>query len=493
MNEEILKQILSSTRYILPEIILTCGILFIIFINVISRSKKFIVYSFFTIIALLSAASATVNLFPFNGNYAYFDMIAVDNFSLFFRLLFILSTLLLVLISLDSKEFFGYSPAEYHVLILSMLIGMNLLASANNLLMIYLSIEMMSTASYILAGYLKRQKDSLEASLKYLIYGAMSSGIMLFGFSYLYGLTGELKINLIKEALHNAQIPPPFMLFIIILILVGVGFKISAVPFHFWAPDVYQGAPTAITAHLSVASKAAGFALLFRLFFTAFSYQIPGGKIVPLNVPWTYLIAVLAVATMTLGNLIALWQKNIKRLLAYSSIAHAGYMLMGLVMLNEEGTSAVLFYLVSYLIMNLGAFYIAISLYPHTGSYDIEKYAGLWKKRPFAVLAMTFFMLSLTGIPPFIGFFSKFILFAAVIRAGWMWLAVIAVLNSVISLYYYMCIIKVMVIDPPATLEKGKIAWFVYGIALLLAILSLIFGPAFNYIYQFAQYSSHII
>jgi len=493
MNEEIVKHIINSTRYILPEIIITCGILVLILINVLSKSRKYSLYAFFTILTLIAASIATFTLFSLPENYAYFGMIAVDKFSLFFKLFFILSTLLLALISMDSKELLEHSPAEYHVLMLSMLIGMNLLASGNNLLMIYLAFEMLSTAAYVLTGYLKQKKDSLEASLKYVIYGAMSSGIMLFGFTYLYGLTGDLRITIIKETLKNSPIPQPFILFVMILILAGIGFKISSAPFHFWAPDVYEGAPTAITAHLSVASKAAGFAILIRLFFSAFSYQIPDGIMVQTGAPWISLIAFLAVLSMTIGNVAALLQKNIKRMLAYSGIAQAGYMIMGLVTMNNEGISAVLFYLASYLIMNLGAFYIAISLYPLTGSYAIDSYAGLWKKKPFAVIAMTFFMLSLIGIPPFIGFFSKFMLFAAVIRAGWVWLAVVAVLNSVVSLYYYMYVIKVMVVDAPVKTETVAMPKFVYATALVLAVLSLIFGPGFQPIYDFAKYSVQLI
>jgi NADH-quinone oxidoreductase subunit N len=358
--------------------------------------------------------------------------------------------------------------------------------------MIYLALEMVSIPSYILTGYIKNKQIPLEASLKYIIYGAMSSGIMLYSFTYIYGLTNEITLNGIARVIYTSQIPAQFILFLIILMMVGIGFKLSLVPFHFWTPDIYQGAPTPITAHLSVASKAAGFALLLRMFFSAFSAISEGGRIA-IGAPWINLIAIFAVITMTLGNVVALVQKDIKRLLAYSTIAHAGYMIMGLVTLNEEGISAILFYLISYLIMNLGAFYTATALYHSIGSYNIEDYKGLWKNKPIAVIAMAFFMLSLVGIPPFIGFFAKFILFAAVINAGWIWLAVIAVINSVVSLYYYVYVIKVMVVDYPDKQPQSiTIPKLAYSLVIILALINLIAGPAFKPFYQFSKNSAKI-
>jgi len=492
MQENFLSQIKYSSLYVIPEIILTIGILFLILLSVIKKNKNYLLYSLFAFVIVAISLFVVISNFSLEENYVYFDMIVIDKFSLFFKTLFTISTLFLILVSMEGTELSDYSPAEYFILILSMLIGMNLLASSNNLIMIYLSLEMLSVASYLLSGYLKRRKDSLEASLKYVIYGATSSGILLYGFTYLYGLTGSLSLNIIKETLKDSNFPPPFLLFIMILILAGIGYKISSVPFHFWTPDVYEGAPTAITAHLSVASKAAGFALFLRLFFTAFSYKMPAGNLLPLGAPWIYIIAAISVLTMTLGNVVAIVQKNIKRLLAYSTIAHAGYMIMGLICLNDEGIAAIMFYLLSYLVMNLGAFYIAIALYPSIGSYDIEDYKGLWRKNPTLALAMTFFLLSLTGIPPFIGFFAKFILFAAVINAGWVWLAVVAVLNSVVSLYYYAYVIKIMVLDLPSEKAISKIPKLVYSISIFLAAITFIFGPAFQFLYNFSDKSNSI-
>lgn len=491
MNNTILQHIIYSSKFIIPEIMLTCGIIGLILLNIISKAKKHCPYTIITVVTLITALITTIPMLFMPEHSIYFNMLLIDKFSIFFRILFIISSIFLTLISINTKELENNNLLEYYVLIISMLIGMNLLASANNLLMIYLSLEMISIPSYILTGYLKNKRFSLEASLKYIIYGAMSSAIMLYSFTYIYGFTNTLTLNEIKQAILSSNIPSQFLLFFIILTMVGIGFKLSLVPFHFWTPDVYQGAPTPISAHLSIASKAAAFALLLRIFLS--SLATPSlNNIITIGAPWINLIAILSVITMTLGNVIALVQKDIKRLLAYSTIAHAGYMIMGLVALNNDGVSAILFYLIAYLIMNLGSFYTAILLYPSVGSYNIGDYKGLWNRNSAATIAMAFFMLSLVGIPPFIGFFAKFILFAAIINAGWFWLAVVAVINSVVSLYYYVYIIKVMVIDTAQQTKPILIPKIAYSLVIILAILNLIFGPAFKPFQQFAKNSTSI-
>ncbi|MYB66671.1 NADH-quinone oxidoreductase subunit N, partial [Candidatus Poribacteria bacterium] len=309
--------------------------------------------------------------------------------------------------------------------------------------MIFISLETVSLTSYILAGFLTHSPRSSEAAFKYITYGAVASGTMLFGLSLIFGMTGtgdlaEISTRL-PEVLASGQVTALGLLIAITFILAGVGYKIASVPFHMWSPDVYEGAPIPITAFLSVASKAAGFALFLRFFYSGFSAQ---GLLD--SVDWGILLAIVSALTMTVGNLAALPQRNVKRLLAYSSIAHGGYLLMGGVLLTSDGLSAILFYLIVYLFMNLGAFYVVILVANDSGSEMIEGYRGLSSRSPLVAGAMVIFLVSLTGIPPFAGFFGKFFLFKAVIDEGFYWLAFIGLINSVISLYYYARIIKAM-------------------------------------------------
>jgi len=323
------------------------------------------------------------------------------------------------------------------------------MVSAIDLIMVYLSIEVVSISSFILAGYLKKDQRSNESSLKYVIYGAFSSGLMLFGLSILFGLTGTTKFFEIQNALAGLDTSSHFALIIAsIFILAGFGYKISAVPFHFWTPDVYEGAPTPVTAYLSVAPKAAGFALLIRFFhvlFTDAGLLIESGNGIS-TIPWPQVLAGISVATMTLGNLVAIQQSSVKRMLAYSSIAHAGYMLMAVPILSGNGVFAIMIYLVMYLFMNLGAFFVVIVVKNKTGGETFEDFRGLGWEMPIVGIAMALFMLSLTGIPPTAGFIGKFYIFAAVIKAGpaFYWLVFAGAVNSVISLYYYMHVVKVM-------------------------------------------------
>jgi NADH-quinone oxidoreductase subunit N len=333
-----------------------------------------------------------------------------------------------------------------------MVFGMFLMVSAIDLIMVYLSIEVVSISSFILAGYLKQDQRSNESSLKYVIYGAFSSGLMLFGLSILFGLTGTTKFFEIQNALAGLDTSSHFALIIAsIFILAGFGYKISAVPFHFWTPDVYEGAPTPVTAYLSVAPKAAGFALLIRFFhvlFTDAGLFLESENGIP-TIPWPQVLAGISVATMTLGNLVAIQQSSVKRMLAYSSIAHAGYMLMAMPILSGNGVFAIMIYLVMYLFMNLGAFFVVIIVKNKTGGETFEDFRGLGWEMPLVGIVMALFMFSLTGIPPTAGFIGKFYIFAAVIKAGpsFYWLVFAGAVNSVISLYYYMRVVKVMFLE----------------------------------------------
>ena len=289
------------------------------------------------------------------------EMLAVDPFGQFFKFIILITSFIIILMSFFSKELYenGNTMGEYFAMIIGMTLGMFLLTSATNLIMIYVSIEIMSLSSYILAGYTKQVKRASEASLKYVIYGSVSSGLMIWGISIMYGLTGSLNLYEINAVLNAGTTDLVPLLISILMIVAGFGYKISAVPFHFWTPDVYEGAPVTVTAYLSVASKAAGFAVLLRFVKIGFIDGTPDANnhwVVLESIDWGFILSVLAVLTMTIGNLVALWQENVKRMLAYSSIAHAGYMLMGLVVMDEVGITAIMVYFIYYLFMNIGAF-----------------------------------------------------------------------------------------------------------------------------------------
>jgi NADH-quinone oxidoreductase subunit N len=324
---------------------------------------------------------------------------------------------------------------EYFALLIVSTMGMNLMAASADLMMLFLAIETTSIPLYILAGFLKGDDKSTESGLKYFLFGALTSAVMLYGFSLLYGLTGDTNIYRLAEAMRLGEFAPWLLGATALLVLVGFAFKISAAPFHFWSPDVYEGAPTPITAFVSTASKAAGFAVLVRFMLAVFP---------AIQAEWTWILAVMATLTMTVGNVLALVQTNIKRLLAYSSIAHAGYALIGLVALSELGTASLVFYVATYILTNLVAFAVVIVFAKAAGSEEIEDYAGLSRRAPYLSLALLIAMLSLGGMPPLVGFVAKFYVFSAAVQSGWIWLAFVGVLNAIIGLYYYLTVLKVV-------------------------------------------------
>jgi len=386
----------------------------------------------------------------------FLRMLQLDSFAKFFKIFFIAVASATILFSIRSKEISDSYRGEYYGLLLAITLGMSLMASATNLLMIYLALELVSISSYILASFsAQRPQQASETSFKFIIFGAAASGIMLFGISLLFGITGEANFSAISAALTaNAQLDNFVVLLPILFIFAGIGYKLASVPFHQWAPDVYEGAPTQITAFLSVASKAAGFALLLRFFYSALAQPLQEGWQIVRDVDWPLLLAIISALTMTVGNLSALLQNNLKRLLAYSSIAHGGYVLMAAVALSQQGVQSMLFYLVIYLFMNLGAFFVIILVADKLNSEEIDVYRGLRTRAPIVAVAMAIFLFSLTGIPPFAGFFGKLWLFGAVIEAGakWYWLAIVGIINSVIALYYYVRIVKAMFLeDSPET------------------------------------------
>ncbi len=354
-----------------------------------------------------------------------------DFLAFVFRVLFMLAGLVVAILSMDSPGL--GEKGEYYTLVIVAVFGMNLMALASDLIMLYLALETASMSLYLLAGFLREGK-SAEAGFKYFMFGAAASAVMLYGFSLLYGLTGQTNLYQIGKTLASGQLPVIPLAAVAILVSVGLGFKVSAVPFHFWAPDVYEGAPTPITAFISVASKAAGFAVLSRVMLAVFP---------AVQTYWVSLVMAMSIITMTLGNLLAVPQKNIKRLLAYSSIAQAGYALIGLVVISPSGLAATIFYLAMYTFTNLATFGVVILVTRVTGSDEISSFAGLSRRSPGLALALMVGFLSLAGIPPLAGFMGKFFVFAAAVQQGWVSLAIIGVLNSIVGLYYYLNVIKV--------------------------------------------------
>jgi NADH-quinone oxidoreductase subunit N len=456
-------ELIQSMRLFVPESLLILGLLLVLAVDLAlptgTRQRRFIAAGI-TLLTLAAAAFACAGLYvPSSGPLPIFQGMAVaDAYAGYFKLLFLVAAAVLTIAAYASREAEQPRATEFFALLLGMTLGMFLLVGANTLLMIYLAIEFISITSYILTGFKRGDQRSAEAAMKYVIYGATASGVMLFGFSYLYGLTGSLEIHdigrALAERLAGAGPATERLTFSLaaVMAFAGFGYKIAAVPFHMWCPDVYEGAPTPVTALLSVGPKAAGFAALMRFCIAVFGTS--GG-------PWPALLGIVAVGTMTLGNLVAISQDNVKRLLAYSSIAHAGYMLLAVVAFSADGVAAVMFYLGIYVLMNLGAFVVVMAVRDSTaGREDIGAYSGLAQRHPLLAITMTVFLLSLVGLPPLGGFIGKFYVFAALLKKAGFWyyvLALVGVLNSAISLYYYARIIKAMFLTPPDPAAAGPL------------------------------------
>ena len=491
---------LASLKYFLPELTLVLTLLVVVAVDIALRGRedRRLGTILLALAGLVMAGVFTVMLQEAPQGALFSRMLVLDHFGLLFRFLFIVTALLVLFLSVPSRELAGVNQGEFFALLLAVTVSMMWMATSINLLMIYLALEMVSVGSYIMVGYLKEERLSNEASLKYILFGAVSTGTMLYGLSLLFGLTGTLDLYGIRAVLMNEGMlsqSGPALLFIVILVLAGIGFKTAAVPFHFWCPDVYTGAPTPVTAFLSVGPKVAGFAVLVRFFFGGMAQPAGDGSWQMVGVNWQALLIGVSVATMTLGNIAALLQTNLKRLLAYSSIAHAGYILMGAVVLSEEGIQAMLAYMVIYLFMNLGAFVVVMVIYDQLGSFDVKDYGGIWKRSPMLTIAMSIFLLSLMGIPPFAGFLAKFYIFAAVIRAGLGWFAVVGVLNSAIAVFYYMKVLKAMVIEEGTTGDSSEIALHpIYAGLLIVLLVPNVAGLVlWGYLDQITEYSMKIL
>lgn len=432
---------------ILPQTIVLITALIVLFVDLFWSNRTALGLA--SLAGVVAAGVLALLSLPADGSaaQAFQNMAVADRFSLIVSFLVALATALTILISLAHTERLNIPTGEYFGLLLLAASGMMFVGAATHLVTIFLSLEIFSIALYVLAGLNQTDVRSGESALKYFMLGGFASAFLLYGMALVFGATGSTSLAGIAAA-ASAGSASPMLLVGIGLLLIGFGFKVAAVPFHMWTPDVYQGAPTSVTAFMSVGAKVAGFAALLRLLLTAFP-NLAG--------QWVWPIAALAVLTMTWGNLGALAQVNLKRMLAYSSIAHAGYVLVG-VAAGEEGAGGILFYLMAYTLMNIGAFAVLIAL--ENGDSDsagvtLDRLAGLYRRKPWLAAAMTIFMLSLAGIPPLAGFLGKFYVFGAAVRAGYMWLAIVGVVNSVISAYYYLRVIAKMALADPAEDVEG--------------------------------------
>ncbi len=428
-----------------PELSMAVLAVAVILLDLFVEDKKKV--AILAAVGLIVPLYFTIDLWDETG-VAMNGMLAVDKFALFFKFLIISITALVIMSSWEyiSKRLENLR-GEFFGLILLSALGLMLMAAAQEMISIYVSLELSGMALYALAAFLKDRK-STESGLKYIILGDVASATLIYGMIIVFGMTGETNLDAIGSVLTEGGFREPALLLGIILIAAGFAFKIGAVPFHMWMPDVYEGAPTPVTAYLSVASKAAGFAVILRIFFTGF------GSPEWLFNDWSVMFGVLAAITMTAGNMMAIEQTNIKRLLAYSGVAQAGYLMVGLAAANAAGQSGIMFYLVVYALANLGAFIVIIAISNMIDSDEINDYSGMIKRAPALALVLAVFLISLTGIPPTAGFMGKLFVFNAAMEEGMLWLVIFATVNSVIAAFYYFKVIKVMFLGQPKSTEK---------------------------------------
>jgi NADH-quinone oxidoreductase subunit N len=487
---------LTSAQYglgLLPEITLTATAVVVILADLFIERKE--VLAVISLIGLAVAAFFSLALWGGNPVDFFGSRFAVDGYALFFKLLILGIAFLVILASHDYASKIARYRGEFFALILTSALGMMVMAAGTELITIYIGLELAGISLYALAGFLKDAKSS-EAALKYLVLGAVASAVLLYGMALVFGFTGETSFSgisgFLQQKIGNGLASQPALLAGVVLMAAGFGFKIAAVPFHMWVPDVYEGSPTPITAYLSVASKAAGFAVILRVFTTAFLQPDTLGN------TWGILFAILAAVSMTLGNVAAIPQVNIKRMLGYSSIAQAGYIMVGLAaaglswiyvgdhpssgpiqiiwQVSQDPQSSLLFFLAGYAFTNMAAFTAIIAITKKIDSDLITDFAGMGKRAPALAAALTLALISLTGIPPAVGFMGKFYVFSSAVPQGLLWLVIIAVINSVISAYYYLRVVKVMWFNEPASLEKVSSS-FALRLALGIASLGiLLFG-----------------
>ena len=432
-----------NLKVIAPQLIVALSAMVILMVDLVLPRDRKSALAYLSLLGLALSFAASVLLWGQEG-LAFADMAVLDALSLFFGFIFLIVTAIVVLLSVDYIVQQGINYGEYYALLLFAASGMMLVAASANLIVLFLGLEMLSISLYILTGFARRRPASGEAALKYFLLGAFASAFLLYGIALTYGATGTTDLARIADFLQTAGSPAdPMLLIGAGLLLIGFGFKVAMVPFHMWVPDVYEGAPTSVTAFMSVGTKAAGFAALLRLLFLA----LPS-----LQSYWTLALAVLSVLTMTTGNVLAIAQTNVKRMLAYSGIAHAGYLLVALASASPRGAASILFYLLVYAFINLGAFGMVIALGQREGGeyLNLTDYAGLGFRRPLLAATFAIFLLSLGGIPPTAGFAGKFYIFSAAVEANLIPLAFIGILNAILSLFYYLRVIRIMYADEPS-------------------------------------------
>jgi len=483
-----------NLQLVIPEIILAGSAIVVILLDLASQRKGWLVVV--SIVGIVVSGAFTIAMWGGRPQAIFNNMLAVDSFALFFKLLFLGIAALVILASVDYVSKFQRFQGEYYALVLLSALGMMLMAATTELISIYISLELSSLSLCALVCFLKEPK-SAEAALKYILLSALASAILLFGMALVFGFTGRTQLGDIARVIQSmpaqAVLASPGLTLGMVLLVAGFGFKIASVPFHMWVPDVYEGAPTPITAYLSVASKAAGFAVILRVFYSAFG--LPG----VLSTNWGLTFAALSAISMTVGNIIAIQQSNIKRMLGYSSIAQAGYLMVGLATVGLSpsatmvGQSSLLFFLVSYSLTNLGAFIAIIAISNKLNSDLINDFSGMGKRAPLMALALTLCMISLIGMPPAAGFMAKFYIFSGAVKQGLLWLVIIAVINSVISAYYYMRVVKVMWLGQPAS-EEGVPASGALRFALTISCLGVLaFGIAPGYVMGLAEMAARMI
>ena len=451
---------------ILPQIILVVTALILLLLDLVLRAKR--VLGWFSLIAVLATLAVTLFVRPSSPDFQ--GMSLADGLGQFAAVAVLAAAAMAILLAVHRTDDFTRHPGPYYALILLAAAGMIAMAKGNDFLIIFLGLEIFSLALYILSGFNRRDARSSEASLKYFLLGAFASGFFLYGIALIYGATGTTNLTQIAQGVAPLSVTLPFAPLLPIgvgLLLVGYGFKIALVPFHHWTPDVYQGAPTSVTAFMSVATKTVAFASLIRVLSSLVSHDRP----------WLIGLAVLAALTMTIGNLAALRQSSLKRMLAYSSIAQAGYVLVGLAAGTPQGAQAALYYLLVYTFMNLGAFAVVLAVQRRDeNDVTMDRISGLSSRQPGLAVLMAIFMFALTGIPPLAGFFGKLFVFGAAVQAGMVWLAIIAVLNSGVAAYYYLRVTVAMFMGEPrpAGADMPRPGWPVWTTLVVAAVATVV-------------------
>jgi len=479
---------LASLSHYVPEL-LACFTMFTLvlfeatFKTNTKRTAPFYIVATLGLVAVLMALFKTLHSDSIN---IFTNSISIDPFSTFLKIVMVFGTILSIYVSHVSNDIGKDQKGEFAILVTGVLVGAMLLASANNMLILYIGIETLSILSYALASLQKNDDRSTEAGLKYSLYGAMSSGIMLFGLSIVFGVFGTINFSEIATQISTisttqvAVLVPSFL-----LVLAGLGYKIACVPFHMWSPDVYEGSPIPVTSFFAVVPKFAGVAAIVRITFLFFHDTSV------LSVSWVGILSVIAVLTMTVGNVSAIGQRSVKRMLAYSSISHAGVILLGVIVVDKIGLDAILFYSVAYVFMNMLAFFITTLIQNNFGNDHFERFSGLIKKYPLIAILMTVTMLSLAGIPPFAGFIAKFNILAALVSKKLYTLAIIAVVNSVVSVYYYMKVVRLMIFNKPESEEPLKDFTLInQGLCLAMTLPIVLLGIYWSSIINLIEHTS---